>query len=152
MTDEDEKTLAEEMRDMAELWSRDGNPTVSAYTAATLARKWAINLDERYVELPCDADGRPWHVGDRCVAHDRLTCDLWCGKIIELQLCENGGLIARVLLDKRPQAVRFNMRDITRPCAPADRLRSWVEGARNDEHMDLRELDRIADAMDGGED
>ena len=111
-------------------------------------RTLADRIDDEMVELPCDADGTPWHLGDRCVAHDRLTCASWHGKIIEFQLREDDGFIARVLLDKRPQSVRFNIRDITRPHSPSDRLREWVRRARTDEHMDLRELDAIADEMD----
>lgn len=150
MTDEDEKTLADEMRDMADLWEHT-TTTVSAYTAATLARKWAINLDECYVALPCDADGRPWHVGDRCIGEDCYKSGKEHGRIIELQLCENGEFVARVLPDKKAEGMRFRMSELSRPCAPADRLREWARRARADEHMDLRELDRIADAMDGGD-
>lgn len=33
----------------------------------------------------------------------------------------------------------------------SDEVREWMRRARANEHMDLRELDAIADSMDGGD-
>lgn len=43
------------------------------------------------------------------------------------------------------------MDDKGKQTAPSAALREWVRRARADCHMDLRELDAIADAMDGGD-
>lgn len=136
----DEKTLVDEMRNMAVEWEECyDSGTIYAKTAATFARKWAKELEDHYVELPTDAKGEPWHVGDTCEFWNRSSLPS-CGKVSSLYLDKNGW--------------RINGNSVgmyIRPKSPADRLREWARRARADEHMDLRELDRIADAMDGGD-
>nr|DAL45657.1 MAG TPA_asm: hypothetical protein [Caudoviricetes sp.] len=136
--------ISDEMRDMAVEWEECyDSGTIYAKTAATFARKWAKELEDRYVELPTDAKGEPWHVGDRCV-----TKYGGHGEVFGLRYDDDGK--CRITVRQGDELTARLPSDLRRPCILAERLRSWVEGARNDEHMDLRELDRIADAMDGG--
>lgn len=135
----DEKTLADEMREQANMWECSGK-TMYAIGAVSLLRRWADELESRYVALPTDINGRPWHIGDECELHP-------VNALVDRERVSEMTLMAGVWL------INDHVLDICiRPKSPADRLREWVRRARADEHMDLRELDRIADAMDGGED
>lgn len=136
---DEEVGLADEMREIAEVWT-DAN-TIDAGNVAAMLRKWARELDEEYVELPKDAEGRPWHVGDACV-----TKYGGHGEVFGLRYDDDGK--CRITVRQGDELTARLPSDLRRPCILAERLRSWVAGARNDEHMDLRVLDSIADELE----
>lgn len=146
-TDEDEMTLAQEMRAVADGWD-DPHKGLTIYgkTSADIARKWADELDERYVALPTDDEGRPWHVGDRCVnglGH--------CMVIGAMGLGAGEWETASTYTPDGRYDGCVDLNALRRPSKCAAMILDWVRRARSDEHMDLGELESIAGRIEAGE-
>lgn len=93
--------------------------------------------DHGLVRLPVDADGKPWYVGDmrKCpddddgIAYLKLYHDGW-----QAGLARGGEVNPSEITHYTP--------------TPAERIRAWVERARDD-RADFRDLLGIADELEG---
>lgn len=141
----DEMTLAQEMRGQADILE-SGGATAYSCGIAGLLRRWADELDSEYVELPRDAEGRPWRFGDRCVDGQGE-----CLVIKSLALGDGAWVAASTYT---PGGVHVGWKDVEtlrRPSGCAAMILDWVRRARSDEHMDLGELESIAGRIEAGE-
>nr|WP_314638555.1 hypothetical protein [uncultured Olsenella sp.] len=101
------------------------------------------------VRLPTGADGVPWRVGDVVRRTGVGGAQVPGGEVTALTW-HGGGSWSLAAGDLAGPCEGLAHHVPEGVATPAGRLRAWAEGARSDGHMDLRELDAIADELDGG--
>lgn len=90
------------------------------------------------VRLPVDADGEPWRFGDRCNNGERLG-------VIHLYDNGNGRLDFRG--GTKIEVIKGSTTSRHHHPTPAERIRAWVDSARDD-RADFRDLLAIADGLE----
>lgn len=91
------------------------------------------------VRLPVDADGKTWHIGDMVTLDDRAH-----SKVIGIELAKDGW---NLVLPSGGYASAMPKCYHHYSPTPAERIRAWVDSARDD-RADLRDLLAIADELE----
>lgn len=148
---EDREGLAFDMR--AVLMHGDLSDGTVSVPRATLA-VWARRVEEcewgdGVIRAPRDRNDVPISLGD----HVMRAGDGMRATVLRITLWQKDGApSATVTCDCGPWLSKIFVCDPCDlehvPASPSARIREWVRRARADEHMDLRELDAIADDLD----
>lgn len=140
--------LAEEIRAVG--MCGDGSGDRVMVPRATLA-VWARRVEEcewgdGVIRAPRDRNDMPLLLGD----HVRVVGTTDHGVVRRISHGVDDGSMHCFLEVNGPSGAAFYApSDLEHaPATPSARIREWVRRARADEHMDLRELDAIADELD----
>lgn len=140
--------LAEEIRAVG--MCGDGSGDRVTVPRATIS-DWSRRVEEcewgdGVIRAPRDANDEPISLGD----HVRAVGTTDHGVVRRISHgVDDGSMHCFVEVNGPSGAAFYAPSDLEHvPASPSARIREWVRRARADEHMDLRELDAIADELD----